>query len=184
MLETGAVTDPTTTQANGDAIGRVIDSARHLGVEIDETEAGQWIAAMAAESQGGDIVVDVNTGVFGHRASMLDLDPVDLARFRRIALIVGFQDRPGVKTALALSGSAAQSRIQAYPADADFFERVHITAPTREEACRILGELMRDKAMSTLSGPTHRLTAVKLGVWDADVTKDGRPQKRGQWIDW
>ena len=139
---------------------------------------------MAAESQGGDIVVDVDTGVFGHRASMLDLDPVDLARFRRIAPIVGFQDRPGVKTALALSGSAAQSKIQAYPADADFFERIHITAPTKEEACRMLGELMRDKAMSTMSGPTHRLTAVKLGVWDADVTKDGKQQKKGHWIEW
>jgi hypothetical protein len=160
----------TTTQR--DAIERVIDSARRLGVEINEVEADQWIAAMAAETKGGDIVVDVDTGVFGHRASMLDLDPVDLARFRRIAPIVGFQDRPGVKTALALSGSAAQSKIQAYPADADFFERIHITAPTKEEACRILGELMRDKAMSTLSGPTHRLTAVKLCVLDADVTKD------------
>ena len=167
-----------------DAIARVIDSARRLGVEINEAEADQWIAAMAAESQGGDIVVDVNTGVFGHRASMLDLDPVDLARFRRIAPIVGFQDRPGVKTALALSGSAAQSRIQAYPADADFFERIHITAQTREEACRILGDLMRDKAMSTLSGPTHRLTAVKLGVWDAPVTKDGQRHKHGQFIEW
>lgn len=167
-----------------DAIARVMDSARHLGVEIDESEAGQWIAAMAAESQGGDIVVDVDTGVFGHRASMLDLDPVDLARFRRIAPIVGFQNREGVKTALALSGSSAQSKIQAYPADADFFERIHITAPSKEEACRILGELMRDKALSTMSGPTHRLTAVKLGVWDSDVTKDGRPLKRGQWIEW
>src|SRR5919109_3719345 len=91
-------TDPVTEAATQqDAIMRVIDSARHLGVEIDETEAAQWITAMAAEAKGGDIVVDVDTGVFGHRASMLDLDPVDLARFRRIAPIVGFQDRPGVK---------------------------------------------------------------------------------------
>lgn len=178
------MTETTTVPAEHDAIERVVDSARHLGVEINETEAEAWIAAMAAESKGGDIVVDVNTGVFGHRASMLDLDPVDLARFRRIASIVGFQDRPDVKTALALSGSSAQSKIQAYPADADFFERIHITAPTKEEACRILGDLMRDKAMSTMSGPTHRLTAVKLGVWDAEVTKDGKPHKRGHWIEW
>jgi hypothetical protein len=182
------VTDTTdslpATQQREDAIARVVESARHLGVEIDESEAAAWIAAMAAESQGGDVVVDVDTGVFGHRASMLYLDPVDLARFRRIAPIVGFQDRPGVKTALALSGSAAQSKIQAYPADADFFERIHITASTREEACQILGDLMREKALSTMSGPTHRLTAVKLGVWDADVAKDGKQQKRGGWIEW
>jgi len=167
-----------------DAIARVIDSARRLGVEINELEANKWIAAMAAESVGGDVVVDVGSGVFGHRASMLDLNPEDLARFRRIAPIVGFENRPGVKTALALSGSSAQSRIQAYPADADFFERIHITADTKEEACRILGELIREKALSTMSGPSHRLSEVKLGTWDAEVTKDGKKEHVGSPISW
>lgn len=175
------MTDATTQQ---DAIARVIDSARRLGVEINEVEADNWIAAMAAESVGGDVVVDVASGVFGHRASMLDLNPEDLARFRRIAPIIGFENRPGVKTALALSGSSAQSRIQAYPADADFFERIHITADTKEEACRILGELIREKALSTMSGPSHRLSEVKLGTWDAAVTKDGRNEHVGSPITW
>ena len=48
---------------------------------------------------------------------------------------------------LALSGSAAQSKIQSYPGDADYFERVHITADARDDACRILRDLMRDKAL-------------------------------------
>ena len=86
--------------------------------------------------------------------------------------------------ALALSGSAAQSRIQAYPADADFFERVHITAPSREEACRILGEIIREKALSTLSGATHRLWEVKLGTWEEQVTKDGKELRAGSPISW
>jgi hypothetical protein len=174
----------TDTTIQQDAIARVIDSARRLGVEINELEADQWIAAMAAEAAGGDVVVDVQSGVFGHRASMLDLNPDDLARFRRIAPIIGFENRPGVQTALALSGSSAQSRIQAYPADADFFERVHITADTKEEACRILGELIREKAMATMSGSTHRLSEVKLGTWDADVTKDGKTERAGSPISW
>ena len=129
------------TEANGpvDAIERVIESARRLGVEVDEHEATQWIAAMQAETQGSDVVVDVDTGVFGYRASMLDLDPGDLTHFRRIAEIVRIPHGRGVQTALALSGSAAQSRIQRYPGDADFFERIHITAATREAACRIAG---------------------------------------------
>ena len=167
-----------------EAIARVIESASRLGVEINVIEAEQWVHAMVAESQGGNVVVDVDTGVFGHRASMLDLEPEDLERFKKIAPIVGFEDRPGVQTALALSGSSAQSRIHAYPADADFFERIHITAPTREEACLILGELIRDKALSTLSAPTHRLWEVKLGTWDADVTKDGKPVHKGSPISW
>jgi hypothetical protein len=175
------VTDTTTQQ---DAIAKVIDSAARLGVEINEQEADAWILAMQAEAVGDDVVVDVDTGVFGHRASMLDLNPSDLARFKRVAPIVGFQNRSHVQTALALSGSSAQSKIQAYPADADFFERIHITAPTKEEACRILGDLIRDKAMSTRSGPTHRLSEVKLGTWDADVTKDGKQAHAGSPITW
>src|ERR671918_33169 len=105
------MTGPQVQDEPEDAIGRVIDSAQRLGVEINADEAQQWIDAMAAEAAGGDVVVDVDSGVFGHRASMLDLEPEDLERFRRVAAIVGFENRPGVSTALALSGSAAQSRI-------------------------------------------------------------------------
>lgn len=167
-----------------DAIARVIQSASRLGVEINVIEAQRWIHEMANEQSGGDVVVDVDSGVFGHRASMLDLDPNDLKRFKQIAKIVGFENRENVRTALALSGSSAQSRIQAYPADADFFERIHITAPTREEACRILGEIMRGKALSTLSGPTHRLWEVKLGTWEEAITKEGKDQHPGSPISW
>jgi hypothetical protein len=174
----------TETTDESDAISRVIDSARRLGVEIDGSEARAWIESMAAETKGGDVMVDVDTGVFGHRASMLDLDAADLQRFQKIAPIVGFQNQEGVTTALALSGSSAQSRIQAYPADADFFERIHITAETRQEALHVLGNVIRAKAMETRSGPTHRLTEVKLGTWDADVTKDGKTLKKGSPISW
>lgn len=167
-----------------DAIARIIQSASRLGVEINVIEAERWIHEMAKEQSGGDVVVDVDTGVFGHRATMLDLDPNDLKRFRQIAKIVGFENRENVKTALALSGSSAQNRIQAYPADADFFERIHITAPTREEACRILGEIIRDKALSTLSGPTHRLWEVKLGTWEEPVIKEGKALRASSPISW
>ncbi len=167
-----------------DAIARVIESASRLGVELDTDEANKWIESMAAEAAGGDVVVDVDSGIFGHRASMLDLAPEDMARFQRIAPIVGFENEPGVQTALALSGSSAQSRIHAYPADADFFERIHITADTREEACRILARVVRDKAMATMSAPTHRLSEVKMGTWDADVTKDGKTERAGSPISW
>jgi len=181
------VTETTTEKidaSSDDAMGRIIESAGRLGIEINRDEAQTWIDAMAVESKGGDVVVDVDTGVFGHRASMLDLNPVDLERFKKIAPIVGFANRPGVQTSLALSGSSAQSRIQAYPADADFFERIHITAPTKQEACRVLGEIIRDKAMATRSGPTHRLLEVKLGTWDVEVTKDGKKVKAGSPITW
>ena len=137
-----------------EAIARVVASATRLGVELDEREAAEWVAAMETEASGGELVVDVDTGVYGHRVSMLDFLPEDLARFREMATVVGFEDRPPqVLTALAISGSAAQSKINAYPADCDFFERVHIRADTREEACAILADLIREKAAG------HRLRA-------------------------
>jgi hypothetical protein len=85
--------------------------------------------------------MDVRTGVFGHKVAMLDFSQTDLAHFREIGRLVEFKDQPGrVETALALSGSAAQSKIQSYPGDCDYFERVNIKAPTRAEACQILAK--------------------------------------------
>lgn len=170
--------------SDADPLASVIASAHRLGVELDREEAARWVAALETEATGGDIVVDVNSGVFGHKVTMLDFTERELARFRAIGEIVGFEDRPNVRTALALSGSAAQGKIQAYPGDADYFERVHITAPTREQACAILADVMRDKALSTLVGPTHRLWEVKFGNYPFDGERDGRPFKAGSPISW
>ena len=38
-------------------------------------EAAAWVAALEEEQAGGDIVVDVDTGIYGHRVSMLDFTP-------------------------------------------------------------------------------------------------------------
>jgi hypothetical protein len=120
--------------------------------------------------------VDVDTGVYGHRVSMLDFAPSDLARFREMGKIVGFDDRPPkVLTALSISGSAAQSKINAFPADCDFFERINIQADTREEACSILADMIREKALATASGPGHRLWEVKFGQHPVEAKKGGKP---------
>ena len=167
------------------ALDGVLESARRLGVELDEAEATEWVAALEAEAEGGDIVVDVDSGIYGHRVSMLDFTARDLARFRAIGEIVGFPDRPPVvRTALALSGSAAQDKVQSYPGDCDYFERVHITAPSREEACAILADVIREKALATRVGPTHRLWEVKFGSYPFDAERDGRPVGAGSPISW
>jgi len=157
-----------------EAVTVVVNAAQELGVELDADEARAWIASVSAEASGS-LVVDVNSGVYGHRVTMADHDPVDLARFRQVARIVGFEDRPpDVKTALALSGSAAQNKVHQFPGDCDFFERVHIRAATRDQACSILADLIREKAMSTMSGVGFRLQEVKFGTWQTDgSTADG-----------
>lgn len=164
---------------------RILESAHRLGIELDEADALQWLSAMAAAQGKGDLVVDERSGVFGHRITMLDFNPQDLAYFRQIGRLVEFADQPGVvETALALSGSAAQSKIQSYPGDCDYFERVNIKAPSRDQATAILADLIRQKALSTARGPTHQLIEVKFGSYPCDVVKDGRTIKAGSPISW
>ena len=185
MMNDQHAPDPASAAPDLTGLDGVIASARRMGVEIDETEAAQWMAAIEAEATGGDVVVDVDSGVFGHRVTMLDFTSRDLDRYRRIGDIVGFPDRlPEVRTALALSGSAAQGKVQQYPGDCDYFERIHITAPTREGACTILAGIMREKALSTRVGPTFRLWEVKFGSYPVDAERDGKPVKAGGPISW
>jgi hypothetical protein len=181
-MEPGKVSQPAgagaTSKAEGydAAIAKVVESAERLGVELNEQEARDWVEAMAAEQSGGDVVVDVDTGVYGSRVSMLDFAPADLARFREMGEIVGFEDRPpNVLTALSISGSAAQNKINTFPADCDFFERINIKADTKEEACAILADMIREKALATTSGPGHRLWEVKFGQHPVEAKKGGKP---------
>jgi hypothetical protein len=163
---------------------QIIESANRLGVEISEAEALQWLSAMAVESDS-EISMDLETGVFGHKVVMLDFSPADLARFREIGRLVEFKDQPGlVETALALSGSSAQSKIQTFPGDCDYFERVNIIADTREDACQILARIMRQKALDTLKGPTYQLIEVKFGSYPFDMLKEDKLMKMGTPISW
>jgi hypothetical protein len=163
----------------------LIESAKRLGVKIDEEGALQWLTAIAAAQSSDDIVMDSRDGVFGYKVSMLDFSPEDLAYFRKIGQLIEFADEPGVvETALALSGSAAQSKIQTYPGDCDYFERINIKADSREESCRILARIMREKVMKTEKGPTYQLIEVKYGSYPYDTVKAGELKKAGSPIAW
>ncbi|MBU0495079.1 MAG: hypothetical protein KKA73_04960 [Chloroflexi bacterium] len=172
------------TPAEADTeVQRIVEAADKLGVEVDEAEATQWITAMKS-SETGAFRVDKDAGIYGHRVTLLDFDQAELTRYRRLAAIVELPDRPGLQTAIALSGSAAQCRVQRYPGDADFFERVHIQAPTRQEACRLLGQAMREKALAFLKGPNYELVDVRWGSYLSEVLHDGKRQQIGASIDW
>ena len=168
-----------------DELTRIVASARRLGVEMNENEAIQWLAAIATAKSEVDVVVDIREGIFGHRISMLDFAPERLVYFRKIGKLVEFSDEPGVvETALALSGSAAQSRIQTFPGDADFFERVNIVAPTRDAACAILARVMRDKALTVKKvRPTSSSRSNLVPIHSRFLTASGQ-QKAGAPIAW
>lgn len=166
-------------------VEHIIEAAKILGVEVDETDVAQWLTALAAGgAPGQEWQVDARTGVFGHRITLLDFDTSSLERYRRIASIVELPDRPNVETAIALSGSAAQGRIQPYPGDYDFFERVNIITDTRDEASRVLGQVMREKALDRFRSAEYELVEVKFGTWLTPVVKGGEELPTGHFISW
>ena len=171
--------------APDDDLASIIESAQRLGVQLDEEGALQWLAAIAADAASDDHIVSHESGTFGHRVSMLDFTPRDLERFRRIGAIVEVTGPPAVaESALALSGSAAQSKIQSFPGDCDYFQRLNIRADTREEACRIMADLMRDAARRTATGDPFQFLEAKLGNYPENCEHGGQSRKKGTPITW
>ncbi len=168
-----------------DDIERIREAAARLGVQLDEEAALQWLAAIAADASSDDHIVSHESGTFGHRVSMLDFAPRDLERFRRIGQVVEVTGPPEIaESALALSGSAAQSKIQSFPGDCDYFQRLNIKAPTREEACRIMADLMRAAARRTYTGDAFQFLEGKFGSYPADCVHNGVARKHGSPITW
>ncbi|MDY6877794.1 MAG: hypothetical protein SWK90_16555 [Chloroflexota bacterium] len=164
-------------------VEQIIKTAMTLGVEVDETDVTQWLAAMAA-SGTMEWEMDEEAGIFGHEITLLDFDKGTLDRYRRFADVVQLPDLLNVETAVSLAGSAAQGVIQLYPGDCDYFERINIKAETREEACRVLADLMRDKALDRFEGPGYQLVEIKFGTWKTDVVKDGERIQAGSPVSW
>lgn len=164
---------------------KIIESASRLGVGIDEEEALQWLTSMAATKDADDITLNTRTGVFGNAITMLDFSDKELEYFKRVGRIVEFPDIPGeVETALALSGSSAQSKIQTYPGDCDYFERINIIAPEREKACAILARIMREKALNFIQGPNYQLIEVKFGNYPEEMVIGEYKARAGSPIAW
>jgi hypothetical protein len=69
---------------------RILESARRLGVELDEEEAIQWLVAVSAAHEEEDVVINESDGIFGHRITLLDFSPERLAYFRKIGKLVDF----------------------------------------------------------------------------------------------
>lgn len=176
-----------TGESGDDAVDlqAIVDSAKRLGVEIDEAAMEKWVNSIAQESSDTDIVVDTASGAFGHRVAMLDFSPRELERFRRIGAIVEVTGpAPDVESALAISGSAAQSKIQSFPGDCDYFQRLNIKAPTRAEACATMANLLREKVLSTHQGDNYQFLEAKLGSYPVDGTHRGTAVRKGSPVSW
>ena len=128
-------------------VEEIAAAAKRLGVELDAQGARDWILAMSAADRESAFAQDARAGVFGHRVSLLDFDQKELDHFRHIAQKVRVVQHPYVESAIAIAGSSAQGKVQLFPGDMDFFERVNIKAATEIEAREILRAIMRDTAL-------------------------------------
>ena len=146
-----------------DAFAALVKAAGEAGVEVDVGEARAWLAGVeAALATPGEFVVSA-AGIGGDELALLDFDPGTVERLRRLGRLIAAPPVVGVRSALAISGSAAQGRIQLFPADVDFFERVHIAAATREEAGRRLAAAIRANALAVAENNGLRLREVHFG---------------------
>lgn len=165
-------------------LDEIVAAARQLGVEVNAQETAQWLVAMTQAEHQDAIAHDAQTGIFGHRIALLDFDADDLAYFRRLAKRVRTVAHPNVESAISISGSAAQGQVQLFPGDCDFFERVHIYAPSAKAAKTILREVMRATALRAFSEPDIVLIEVNLGTYPQDVLERGEPRAAGDPITW
>lgn len=116
------------------------------------------------------VIAQTGTGVFGLAGVVDDFDDADVARLRAVAEAIRSPERPDVNSAIALSGSAAQSRFQPFPGDADFFERVHIRAADRDAAIDVLVAVMIETVARTFPMVDLQFVEMKLGLHADDRT--------------
>lgn len=153
------------------------------GIEFDADEAREWMLAVAA-GEATALDVDDASGVFGSRVALLDFDPDDLERIRRVVPSTRLVAHPAIESAIAISGSSAQGRVQLFPGDTDFFERVNIRASTEAEAHAILRDAMHATAVRAFAEPDVVLVETNLGVYPEPVTERGRVKGVGDPIEW
>ena len=123
-------------------------------------------------------------GVFGLDDVVGDFDASGVESLREIAGMIRTQAREGVRSAMALAGSAAQSKFQLFPGDCDFFERVHIVAPTREDAVEVLAATMIESVARTFTNPHLQFVEMKLGLYPSAYSRQQEPVSQGAPISW
>lgn len=165
-------------------VSEIVAAAAQAGIELDARETAQWLLAMSQAEREGAVAEDTRTGVFGSRVALLDFSPEDLAFFRRLAKRVRMVSHPAVEAAISISGSSAQGKVQMFPGDYDFFERVNIHAPDMAGAKKILREILRATALRAFAESDIVLIEANLGVHASPARERGHERASGDPITW
>jgi hypothetical protein len=152
---------------------------------VEQTRtAGEWLAEVETERREETVLRQTKEGVFGLDTVVQDFDEKEIDRLRRIGAVIRSPERPGVRSAIALAGSAAQTKFQLFPGDCDFFERVHIVAPTREAALATLASVMIDTVGNVFAHPDLQFAEMKLGIHKTDARRGEEIFKAGTPVSW
>ena len=169
-----------TETTRDEAIARVVESATRLGVELDEREAAEWVAAMETEATGGELVVDVDTRRLRPPRHDARLQPDGSRPLPRDG-----DDRRLRGPSAAGPDRALALRLRRAEQDPRLSRRLRLLrahphhAPTRAtRPAAILRDLMREKALATAVGPTHRLWEVKFGSHPVAATQGRQAGRR------
>jgi hypothetical protein len=165
-------------------VNEIASVATRLGVQLDRRKALEWIMAVSEAERETAFAQDAQTGIFGHRISLMDFDTSELEHFRRLASMVRLARRAGVESAIAIAGSSAQGKVQLFPGDVDFFERINIKAASEAAARQALRELMRETALRAFTEPDIVLIEVNFGTYPTRVLERGVPRAAGDSISW
>jgi len=165
-------------------LDQIAATANRLGVKLDEKQALEWIIAVSAAERESAFAQDAKTGVFGHRISLLDFDQSELDVFRRMAKKVRSSPRPNIESAIAIAGSSAQGKVQLFPGDADFFERVNIKAESSDAARQLWRTVLRETALRAFAEPDIVLMEAHFGAYAVPVIERGTRRAAGHPIKW
>lgn len=144
------------------AVASAVETVRAAGGRIDAEDVAWLAAALSATAAPGEFRIGAEFG--GHELAMLDFDPAAAGPLRRLGDAIGTRPAPDLAVALAVTGSAAQGCFQTYPADTDYFERVHLLAPTREGALGRLADVVRATVERVEALPGFALEEVWFGT--------------------
>lgn len=175
---------PLSTKEAREQVHAITAAADRLGVQVDPKKALQWIIAVSAAERESAFAQDAQTGVFGHRISLMDFDQNELDYFRRLAQRARAARRPNIESAIAIAGSSAQGKVQLFPGDCDFFERVNIRADTFDVARQTWREVMRETALRAFAEPDIVLTEADFGFYTKPVIERGVRRAAGHPITW
>ncbi len=164
---TGLPAAPNPIRLSDHVISSLAAAAQRAGVSFQQEQSERWLdAVIEAMSAPGEWQHERTAGVAGHELVLIDFDPAWADRLRDIGRRIASRPTEAIQTGLAIAGSAALARANPYPSDIDYFERIHIIAPTRDQACQMLIDVIRDTLDAAAPLPGFTFEELMLGVYE------------------